>query len=200
MKKLSYLLVLCISIFFASCSSCSHKNENVDPLDIPSEFEENLTEHDTAAVKEVIAVFINHIQKGEYYDAAGMVYRQKHVEGNIVPRLLNNNEIERLVSVYKMFPIEDYKIEYMRFRESALNEVCVSIIMQKGENGRPDATSKLFFNPIYYNEKWCLVLDDNKQGTKTFVPKEKRDSMRNVYSNSKAGKADKNVNHQLPEE
>lgn len=194
MKKLSFLLMLLVAVFFASCSSCSHKNDNVDPLDVPTEFEENLTEKDTAAVKEVIATFISHIQNGEYYDAAGMVYRQEFVGDQVTPRQLENEEMDRLVAVYKIFPILDYKIDYMRFRENDLNEVCLTVIMKKGENGQPDATSKMFFNPIYHHNVWRLVLDDSHQGTETFVPVMKRDSMRNVYKHSKASTQGNNPN------
>lgn len=196
MKKLSFLLILCVAVFFASCSSCSHKEQNVDPLDVPTEFEEHLTDADTTKVKEIIAVYMSHIQKGNYYDAAAMVYRHEVEKDHKVPRELDNDEIERLVNVYKMFPVEDYKIDYMRFREAGLNEVCISVIMKKGENGQPDAVSKMFFNPIYYGNKWCLVLDDSHQGTDAFVPAEKRDSMREVYRNSGAGKKD-NASHAL---
>lgn len=191
MKKLSYFLILCITIFFASCSSCSNKDqENVDPLDIPTEFENHLTEADTSGVKEIIGVYMAHIQNAEYYKAAEMVYRHEEKHSEIIPRELNNEEIERLVNVYKLFPVIDYKIDYMRFREAGLNEVCITVVMRKGENGQPDATSKMFFNPIYYANKWNLVLDDSHQGTKTFVPTHKRDSMRNVYKHSKAGQSD----------
>lgn len=201
MKKLSYLLILCITVLFASCSSCSHKDQaNVDPLDIPTEFEENLTEVDTSQVKELIDTYMNRIQKGEYYKAAEMVYRQEEKHSQLVPRLLNNDEIERLVKVYKLFPVEDYKIDYMRFREAGLNEVCVSVIMQKGVNGKPDATSKMFFNPIHFHNAWRLVLDDSHQGTDAFVPAAKRDSMRGVYKNSNAGKSDPDVHPVAPKE
>lgn len=192
MKKLSYLLLLCVAVFFASCSSCSHRGqeENIDPLDVPSEFEKGLTAADTANVKELIGVYMAHIQRGEFYDAAQMVYRQEEVQSKIIPRELNNEEIERLVTVYKLFPVIDYKIEYMRFREADLNEVCISVTMQKGKNGEPDATSKMFFNPIHFHNAWRLVLDDSHQGTDTFVPVAKRDSMRGVYKNSDASKND----------
>ena len=192
MKRLSYLLILCIAVFFASCSSCSHKDqqENIDPLDVPTEFEKHLTEADTARVKEIIGVYMAHMQNGEYYKAAEMVYRQEEVHSKIVPRELNNDEIERLVKVYKLFPVVDYKIEYMRFREADLNEVCITVIMKKGVNGQPDATSKMFFNPIQFHNKWCLVLDDSHQGTDTFVPAAKRDSMRGVYRKSKSAHDD----------
>lgn len=192
MKKLSYLLLLCVAVFFASCSSCSHRDqqENIDPLDVPSEFEKHLTSADTASVKELIGVYMAHMQRGEFYKAAEMLYRQEEVKSQLVPRELNNEEIERLVKVYKLFPVLDYKIEYMRFREADLNEVCISVVMQKGKNGQPDATSKMFFNPIHFHNAWRLVLDDSHQGTDTFVPVEKRDSMRGVYKNSKAGQDD----------
>lgn len=184
MKKLSLLLILVVTVFFASCSSCSHKDQNVDPLDIPTEFEENLTSSDTAQVKELVVTYIEFLKEQKYAEAAEMVYRQEMQHGVKVPRLLNDDELERLFNVYKLFPIEDYKIDYLRFREEGLNEVCVSIIMKKGENGQPDAISKMFFNPIYIQSKWFLVLDDSHQGTKAFVPAEKRDSMRKVFHES----------------
>lgn len=192
MKKLSYLLILCIAVFFASCSSCSHKEQNVDPLDVPTEFENRLTDADTAKVKEIIAIYMGKIQRGEYYDAAASVYRFiDNGKGQLVTRELDNDEIERMVKVYKLFPVIDYKIDYMRFREASLNEVCITVIMKKGENGMPDATSKMFFNPVFAGNQWCLVLDDSHQGADTFVPAQKRDSMRNVYKNSNAGQHDR---------
>lgn len=184
MKKLFSLLLLIGAIFFASCSSCSHKEENVDPLDIPTEFEKNLTSTDTSEVKELIVTYIELVKEQKFAEAAEMVYRQEMQKGVKVPRPLNNDELDRLFNIYKLFPIEDYKIDYLRFREEGLNEVCVTITMQKGKNGQPDATSKMFFNPIYIQSKWFLVLDDSHQGTKTFVPVEKRDSMRKVFQES----------------
>lgn len=184
MKKLSYLLILVVIVLFASCSSCSHKDQNVDPLDIPTEFEENLTSSDTAQVKELVVTYIELLKEQKYAEAAEMVYRQETQRGVKVPRLLNDEELARLFNIYKLFPIEDYKIDYLRFREEGLNEVCVSIIMKKGENGQNDAVSKMFFNPIYIQSKWFLVLDDSHQGTKAFVPAAKRDSMRKVFQES----------------
>lgn len=199
MKKLSYLLILCIAVFFASCSSCSHKDQsNVDPLDIPTEFEQKLTDADTAQVKELIGVYMAHMQKQEFYEAAAMIYRHEEQHSKLIPRELNNDEIERLVNVYKLFPVVDYKIDYMRFREAGLNEVCITVIMQKGQNGAPDATSKMFFNPIHFHNAWRLVLDDSHQGTDTFVPAAKRDSMRNVYKGSKSGKSDPKAHPTAP--
>lgn len=188
MKKLSYLLLIMVVAIFASCSSCRRDNgqANVDPLDVPTEFEKQLKESDTIEVKAVIDRFVNYIQNEKYYDAARMVYRLEYKGKQALPRELNNEEIERMVRVFKLFPIEDYNIEYMRFREAELNEVCISTIMQKGENGSPDAKSKMFFNPINMGGKWGLVLDNTFYGTDTFVPQAKRDSMRKVYKSSKS--------------
>ncbi len=190
MKKLSYLLIFAIAVLFASCTSCRH-NDQVDPLDVPTEFEKNLTVKDTNDVKKVIDEFMAHIMNEEYYDAASMVFRQEHKSKDLIePRELNDQEMDRLVAVYKLFPVVDYNIEYMRFREEGLNEVCINVIMQKGQNGKPDATSKLYFNPIYFMDGWRLVLDDTHNGTKTFVPVQKRDSMKNVYHHSGSYKTD----------
>lgn len=189
MKKLSYLLVLCVAVFFASCSSCSHKDDDakaqkVDTLAIPTEFEQQITGADTAAVKELVVTFIEKVKDHKFYDAASMVYRQEEVQSKIIPRELNNEEIERLVKVYQLFPVVDYSFEYIRFREKELNEVCVSIVMQRGKDGQPDAVSKMYFNPIYFHNAWHLVLDDSHQGTDAFLPPEWREKQKNEYHKS----------------
>lgn len=182
MKKLTYFLLLTTIIFISSCSSCSNKeNKDKDDFDIPTEFEEHLTGKDTAEVKEMVAVFIEHLKNERYYDAAGMLYRFENDGSSRYPRLYNNEDIERFVKVHKMLPVEDYEIEYMRFREKETNEVCISIIMKRGETKDKDIKSKIFLNPIYHNNQWCLVTNDTFHGTNTVVPVTKRDSMTKVY-------------------
>lgn len=183
MKKLSVFLLLITAILISSCSSCSKKagEEAKDDFDIPTEFEQKLTGKDTAAVKEMIAVFIDHLRNERYYDAAGMLYRFKEENGQRTPQLYDNNDIERFVKVHKLLPVEDYQIEYMRFREKQENEVCITVIMKRGENGQKDITSKMFLEPIYHSNQWCLVMNDTYHGANTIVPQTKRDSLTKVY-------------------
>ena len=184
MKKLTYFLLFILTALITSCSSCSNKQEqpNKDDFDIPTEFEEKLSGKDTAEVKEMVAVFVEHLKNERYYDAAGMLYRFVRENGERFPQLYDNDDIERFVKVHQLLPVVDYKIEYMRFREADSNEVCITIIMKRGANGEKDDTSKMFINPIYYHNKWCLVMNDTFHGANTVVPIEKRDSMRNVYT------------------
>ena len=158
-----------------------------DDFDIPTEFEEKLTGKDTSEVKEMVEVFVQHLKNERYYDAAGMLYRFVRENGERFPQLYDNDDIERFVHVHKLLPVEDYKIEYMRFREAESNEICITIIMKRGANGEKDDTSKMFLNPIYYHNKWCLVMNDTFHGTNTIVPIEKRDSMTNVYAQRERG-------------
>lgn len=189
MKKLSYFLLFILTVLISSCSSCSNKQENADKddFDIPTEFEEKLTGKDTSEVKEMVAVFVEHLKNKRYYDAAGMLYRFKREDGKRLPQIYDNDDIERFVHVHKLLPVEDYKIEYMRFREEESNEVCITIIMKRGANGEKDDTSKIFLNPIFLHNKWCLVMNDTFHGSNTIVPIEKRDSMTNVYAQRERG-------------
>ena len=184
MKKLTYFLLFILTALITSCSSCSNKQEqtNKDDFDIPTEFEEKLSGKDTAEVKEMVAVFVEHLKNERYYDAAGMLYRFVRENGERFPQLYDNDDIERFVKVHQLLPVVDYKIEYMRFREADSNEVCITIIMKRGANGEKDATSKMFINPIRYHNQWCLVMNHTFHGANTVVPIEKRDSMRNVYT------------------
>ena len=189
MKKLTYFLLFILTALITSCSSCSNKQEqtNKDDFDIPTEFEEKLSGKDTAEVKEMVAVFVEHLKNERYYDAAGMLYRFVRENGERFPQLYDNDDIERFVKVHQLLPVVDYKIEYMRFREADSNEVCITIIMKRGANGEKDDTSKMFINPIYYHNKWCLVMNDTLHGANTVVPIEKRDSMTNVYAQRERG-------------
>ena len=189
MKKLTYFLLFILTALITSCSSCSNKQEqtNKDDFDIPTEFEEKLSGKDTAEVKDLVAVLVQHLKNERYYDAAGMLYRFVRENGERFPQLYDNDDIERFVKVHQLLPVVDYKIEYMRFREADSNEVCITIIMKRGANGEKDDTSKMFLNPIYYHNKWCLVMNDTFPGTNTIVPIEKRDSMTNVYAQRERG-------------
>ena len=140
MKKLTYFLLFILTALITSCSSCSNKQEqtNKDDFDIPTEFEEKLSGKDTAEVKEMVAVFVEHLKNERYYDAAGMLYRFVRENGERFPQLYDNDDIERFVKVHQLLPVVDYKIEYMRFREADSNEVCITIIMKRGANGEKD--------------------------------------------------------------
>lgn len=164
-------------------------------MDIPTEFEKNLTKNDTDDVKHQVGLFVEYVQKEQYYEAAGMLYRREFNKPKVI-RQLNNEEIEKFVSLYKMLGIEDYKIDYMRYREYNKNEISLTFIIRKGENGQPDMTSKLFLCPVRLSNGWKLILLDSPTGERELVRPSKRDSMRNLYKESDAGKEDVNVNHQ----
>lgn len=201
MKKLSLLLICIASIFFAACSSCSHKTENakVDPMDVPTEFEMSLTKKDTDEVKHQVELFLEYLQREEYYEAAGMLYKRNAAKPKEI-RQLDNDEIEKFVGIYQMLGFEDYKIDYMRYREADKNEVSLTFVIRKGENGEQDMTSKLFLCPIRMANQWKLILLDSPNSERGLVKPEKRDSMRTLYHNSEAGKEDAKVNHRKPAE
>lgn len=184
MKKLLFFPFLFLALLFSACSSCSKQEKPADDFDVPTEFEQKLTEHDTSEVKELVEVFVNHLRNERYYEAAGMLYKLEHLGDRTTPVEYDNDDIERFVNVHKMFVVEDYAIDYMRFRESRENEVCINIILRKGKDGQKDITTKIFLNPIHMNNQWYLVADDTPSGTNTIVPAEKRDSMKKVYKDN----------------
>lgn len=187
-----HLILISSALLFTACSSCSKQEQKpADDFDVPTEFEQKLTEHDTAKVKELVEVFLDHLRHERYYDAAGMLSKLHHLGDQATPEEYDNDDIERFVNVHKMFDVEDYSIEYIRFRESKQNEVCVNVIMRRGQNGQKDITTKFFLNPIFFNGSWELVLDDSPTGTKAIVPAEKRDSMKHVYEDSQKAPAAK---------
>ena len=72
-----------------------------------------------------------------------------------------------------------------------------NVVLLKGRNGAPDATTMMYFTPVYQDSKWHLILTDSRHGETTITQEgqknpekiyERRDSLKDVYENSDAAK------------
>ena len=111
-----------------------------------TEFEQSLTSKDTADVEKVVAQFYGNIKDKNYYDAAAMLYTRKVKNAEI--RQLSNEEMDKFVNVQRQLPFEGYTLDYVKFLTETENEVSCTVILRKGEQGMPDATTKMFFTPV----------------------------------------------------
>lgn len=68
------------------------------------------------------------------------------------------------------------------------DEVSCTVILRKGEQGMPDATTKMFFTPVFYGGKWCLILTDSDHLESPISTFDQRDSLSKRYENYKKTK------------
>ncbi len=175
-KRFLPFLLIAISTAFVACTGCKSDKDSANQM---TEFEQSLTSKDTADVEKVVAQFYGNIKDKKYYDAAAMLYTRKVKNAEI--RQLSNEEMDKFVNVQRQLPFEGYTLDYVKFLTETENEVSCTVILRKGEQGMPDATTKMFFTPVFYSGKWCLILTDSERLEAPISTFEERDSLNRRY-------------------
>ena len=181
MKSFKIVILLFVSalmLSLSSCNSCSSKKEEVQGPP-PTDFEKGMTAKDTTAVKELVDQFFAYAKEKNFTEAAGMLYRT--VEDSDEPQPLNNDEMAEVKNMLNVFPMVDYRIEYIKFSDSEENEVLCYVIMKKAEGDMPEMATKMFFKPVNYMGNWVLCLTNTGYGDKGVVDPNKRDSVEKNY-------------------
>ena len=187
MKRFLPLFVCAISAMFVACTGCkSDKDSGAQQM---TEFEQSLNAKDTADVEKVVRVFFDNVKSEKYYDAAAMLYTRK--TKNDVIRQLSNEEMDRFVKTQRQLPFESYTLDYVKFLSETENEVGCTIVLRKGVDGMPDATTKMFFTPVFHSGKWCLILTDSRKLESPISTFEQRDSLNQRYDDYKKSKLKK---------
>lgn len=176
---------LLLSSLFTACNS---KKEKQHTEDEPTEFELAMTNKDTIEVKQLVDQFFTYVKGKNFTDAAGMLYRND-VDSTREPQPLDNRDMAQVRAMLRSIPMVDYKIEYIKFNEDYANEVLCNVLIQKGENGEPDITTKMFFKPVMVMGKWMLCLTNSEYGDKGVVRPNKRDSIEKDYAHKDSLKA-----------
>ena len=183
-----YIFAMTCMALIMAMASCK-KTQEAKPEDLQStKFENAMTEKDTLAVKELIDKFFRFAIAKDYDGAASMLYRND-LERNGKAWPLIDEEKEKVKKTLQVFPPMDYSIEYIKFNKYKENEVLCNVIMSKTEDGKPLATTKMFFKPVNNMGIWYLCLMDKKHGDRGVVKPEKRDSVRKAYKAKEAQKA-----------
>ena len=165
MKRFLPLFVCAISAMFVACTGCkSDKDSGAQQM---TEFEQSLNAKDTAA----------------------MLYTRK--TKNDVIRQLSNEEMDRFVKTQRQLPFESYTLDYVKFLSETENEVGCTIVLRKGVDGMPDATTEMFFTPVFHSGKWCLILTDSRKLESPISTFEQRDSLNQRYDDYKKSKLTK---------
>lgn len=182
------LAAACVAaaLMISSCSSCSKEKETAD--DNVTQFEKNLNEVDTLAVKALVDEFFQYAINQEFDAAAAMLYRSDREEK---PQPLGEADTEQVMVMFRSFPMTDYRIEYIKFSEDMNNEVMCYIIMQKAQEGMPEISTKMFLKPVKSDDEWFLCLTNTEYGDRGVVKPNKRDSVKRSYRKKEREKTEK---------
>jgi len=153
MRKIYNILFLFISLtFLFSCQATKENKKETKPT--LNDFTSGLIKQDTLDVKMLVNNCMNYLQQKQYADAASMLYKLDSVNVWNEPMLLDNEELERVISLFKRFPVASYKITKIEFHTPVNNEIkCVYL-----SDTTSTVTNSITFNPVNYLGGWRLCL------------------------------------------
>lgn len=146
-------------------------------------FEMAVTNADSAAVVQLVDQFFNLAESGGYTDAAAMLYKAYTQADSVYmePEPLDNEALHKMERMLKSLNIKSHHIDYVKFRETYLNEVKCTVFLSEETEG-PNAVKTVFYlKPVDYMGAWKLCMMDTKAGDFGVVDGDKRDSMTNTY-------------------
>lgn len=147
-------------IFCVSCISKSSKNQEYR-FNTLKEAEENflstLKAQDTIDVLHLGDSCLRLFQENEVENAINMIYI---VENNqLMP--LDQKRRASLMSRFKLFPINQHKLDYFAFSTQGHNDLKYTI--ESSNDGHNVAKVSFMFNPIKIGETWYLALKDGNR-------------------------------------
>ncbi len=181
MKKLFFFLCTAALVAsVASCSSCSKKDEAAPTQ---TQFEASMTNADSVAVVAEINKFFDLLKAKDTYGACGMLVKITEKNGHFEFNELDNQELEERAKTLKLFPVEEYHIDYLKFHEYYKNEAQISVTIAKGDPSKniPDATTKMYLIPVNITGAWKLALLDSREGQRSLVDGDSKDSLSYRY-------------------
>ena len=171
-------LRLLFSITAISIMSCSSEQKQTSNR---TEFEESLTNSDSIAVRDLIDKFFTAVISEQYSTAAAMLYQIDVDNVYETPMPLENEQMHGVKIMLKSFGIVDYRIDYIKFRQSYSNEVKCTAIMQKASDTTAEINTHLYFKPVSYLGNWVLCMMNSSTGDNPIVDDSERDSLEQQY-------------------
>ena len=110
-----------------------------------------LTAQDTVAVKTLVATFMDLAQRRRL-DSAVMLLRTAKLHQQ--PQPLDANARKEIVDILGKFPVSDYEIVHIAFKNAGSNEVKCRVYAQTGHS------TNWYFKPVRYIGRWSLCLKE----------------------------------------
>lgn len=148
MKLIYPIAILLIGIAGYSCNG-KQKSEQTETTSPTREM--YLTAQDTAAVKQLVNLFMGHAMAHHIDSAVGLLrYVDRSVSTKPLP--LNESAGMKASEMLNKYPVLDYSLSYMAFHNAYNNEVLCNV------KTIDEITLKLTFTPVRYFGCWSLCL------------------------------------------
>ncbi len=171
LHRFIFAALVCAGFVFSFSSCHSNKEKVEEPEDQMTDYEKNITSQDSAAVVHLVNLFFEYLEKGNYLDAANMLYQNSSPDSYAECYPLENEELQEVVTFLKQMPVRSHHIDYIKFHEIYDNEVKCSVTLGKGEpvEGKPEIKTVFFFKPIDYLGRWVLCMLNSNDGEERTV-------------------------------
>lgn len=182
MKKYLFLAavsLVTISVAFIGCKS-DKSAQQTDP-NAPTDYELSITNQDTAQVITLVDTFFDYLEKGELTEAVAMLYADNSVDHFEEPLPLDNNQVTRMMSIYRSLPIQGHRIDYIKFHETYENEVKVTAIIEPATEDQAEVATVFYFRPFDYLGNWRLCLMDTHNGNQRIINNDQADSLEQKF-------------------
>lgn len=156
MNKFFYIIaILILPCFIFSCGKKDKK------LEMPTEQKMVLEEADTSEVYGLISEYMTKVVNKEYESAITMLRTVENDDLDGEPFSLSNDEEKQELRKLELFPINNYHVEWVKFKRHNVNEVKVKVYLTTGQ------TTNWYFKPVRYLGKWYLCIKDSNNGDET---------------------------------
>ena len=146
MRILGLLLLLAMGL--AACRDKGPKTEVVYATD-PNVMK--VGSKDSAAVKTLDTMFMDRMKSG-HPDSALMLLRT--AKPDCEPQGLNREGFIEFMKTYRQFPVANYTLEYIKFKNPNNNEIKCRILTSD------NTKLNWYFKPVRYLGRWSLCLKD----------------------------------------
>ena len=146
MRILGLLLLLAMGL--AACRDKGPKTEVVYATD-PHVMK--VGSKDSAAVKTLVTMFMDRMKSG-HPDSALMLLRT--AKPDCEPQGLNREGFIEFMKTYRQFPVANYTLEYIKFKNPNNNEIKCRILTSD------NTKLNWYFKPVRYLGRWSLCLKD----------------------------------------
>ena len=158
-----------------------------------TEYELSMTDKDTAAVANLVDQFFMLLEEDRVTDAVSLLYQVNDTDRYNRVELLDNENIQRVTTLLKAFPIVSHRIDYIKFHEVYNNEVKVSAILYEATEDQPEVKTVFYFRVVDDRGRWCLCMMNTSEGDRRLISNEEADSVSTKYSNYQKEKESKSV-------
>ena len=182
MKKTTFIkAALAFSLFCLAVVGCQDKPKQ-EGNNTQTAYELSMTEADTVAVASLVDQFFFLLEDDLVTDAVSMLYQYTDSNRYEVVELLDNENIQKVTTLLKAFPIVSHHIDYIKFHEVYANEVKVTAIIAEATDEQPEMKTVFYFRAVDDRGRWRLCMMNSDRNEQRIISNAEADAEAAKYS------------------